>query len=54
MTRPLSIAVLLGSVRRERMGIRAAKLVVRELERRGHPVHLVDTHELQLPLIDPM
>lgn len=49
-----SIAVLLGSVRRDRMGSRAAKLVVRELERRGHEVHLVDPLELQLPLLDRM
>jgi NAD(P)H-dependent FMN reductase len=50
----LSIAVLLGSVRRDRMGSRAATLVVRELERRGHTVHLVDPLELQLPLLDRM
>ena len=53
MTR-LSIAVLLGSVRRDRMGPRAARLVVRELERRGHSVELVDPLELQLPLLDRM
>jgi NAD(P)H-dependent FMN reductase len=50
----LSIAVLLGSVRRDRMGSRAARLVTRELERRGHTVHLVDPLELQLPLLDRM
>lgn len=50
----LSIAVLLGSVRRDRMGARASKLVTRELERRGHAVHLVDPLELQLPLLDRM
>ena len=50
----LSIAVLLGSVRRDRVGSRAARLVVRELERRGHTVHLVDPLELQLPLLDRM
>ncbi|MFL6746383.1 MAG: NAD(P)H-dependent oxidoreductase, partial [Sphingomicrobium sp.] len=49
-----SIAVLLGSVRRDRMGSRAATLVVRELERRGHDVHLVDPLDLQLPLLDRM
>ena len=52
--RCLKIAVLLGSVRRDRMGSRASKLVVRELERRGHKVHLVDPIELQLPLLDRM
>ncbi|MFL6768401.1 MAG: NADPH-dependent FMN reductase [Sphingomicrobium sp.] len=50
----LSIAVLLGSVRRDRMGGRASTLVTRELERRGHMVHLVDPLELQLPLLDRM
>lgn len=49
-----SIAVLLGSVRRDRMGVRAAQLVVRELKDRGHDVHLVDPLELQLPLLDRM
>ena len=50
----LRIAVLLGSVRRDRVGGRAATLVVRELERRGHQVELVDPLELQLPLLDRM
>ena len=50
----LKIAVLLGSVRRDRLGSRASQLVVRELERRGHEVHLVDPIELQLPLLDRM
>lgn len=50
----LSIAVLLGSVRSDRMGTRASKLIVRELERREHRVELVDPLELQLPLLDRM
>jgi NAD(P)H-dependent FMN reductase len=50
----LKIAVLLGSVRRDRVGTRASTLVVRELERRGHMVDLVDPLELQLPLLDRM
>src|SRR5690348_5485238 len=49
-----SIAVILGSVRRDRMGDRAAQLVIRELRDRGHDVHLVDPLELQLPLLDRM
>ena len=36
------------------MGDRAARLVVEELERRGHDAHLVDPLELQLPLLDRM
>lgn len=50
----LSIAVLLGSVRRDRMGIRASHLIVRVLEERGHVVELIDPLELQLPLLDRM
>jgi NAD(P)H-dependent FMN reductase len=50
----LRIAVLLGSVRSDRMGTRASKLVIRELERRGHRVELIDPLELQLPLLDRM
>ena len=52
--RSLSIAILLGSMRRDRMGPRAARLVIRELERRGHVVHLVDPLDLQLPVLDRM
>jgi NAD(P)H-dependent FMN reductase len=54
MTKKLSVAVLLGSVRRDRMGSRAARLVTRELQRRGHDVHVVDPLELKLPLLDRM
>jgi NAD(P)H-dependent FMN reductase len=50
----LTIPVLLGSVRRDRAGPRAAALVMRELERRGHAPVLVDPLELQLPLLDRM
>jgi NAD(P)H-dependent FMN reductase len=50
----LSIAVLLGSVRRDRTGTRASKLIVRQLELRGHQVELIDPLELQLPLLDRM
>jgi NAD(P)H-dependent FMN reductase len=50
----MDFAVLLGSMRRDRVGPRAAKLVIRELERRGHVAHLVDPLELQLPLLDRM
>ena len=50
----LDITVLLGSVRRDRVGTRAGKLIIRELERRGHYVQLVDPLEVQLPLLDRM
>jgi NAD(P)H-dependent FMN reductase len=48
------VAVLLGSVRSERMGIRAAKWTVAQLEKRGHEAVLVDAAELKLPLLDKM
>ncbi len=48
------VAVLLGSVRSERMGIRAAKWAVAQLEKRGHEAVLVDAAELKLPLLDKM
>jgi NAD(P)H-dependent FMN reductase len=50
----LTIPVLLGSVRRDRQGIRAARLVVKALQDRGHEPVLVDPMELQLPLLDRM
>jgi NAD(P)H-dependent FMN reductase len=48
------VAVLLGSVRSDRMGDRAAKWVVSQLEARGHKAVLVDAAELKLPLLDKM
>jgi NAD(P)H-dependent FMN reductase len=50
----LHLAILLGSMRRDRMGIRAARFVLRTLEERGHKATLVDAMELQLPLLDRM
>ncbi len=48
------VAVLLGSVRSERMGDRAAKWAIAQLEARGHEAVLVDAAELKLPLLDKM
>ena len=50
----LTIPVLLGSVRRDRMGIRAARLVVTAIQAQGHDPVLVDPLDLQLPLLDRM
>lgn len=50
----LSIAVLLGSMRRDRIGIRPARFVLAEAARRGHRATLVDALELGLPLLDRM
>jgi NAD(P)H-dependent FMN reductase len=50
----LTIPILYGSVRRDRMGLRAAHFVTAALEARGHRPVLVDALELQLPLLDRM
>lgn len=48
------IAVIYGSARRDRQGIKAARFMVRQLEKRGHDVKLVDTQEYELPQLDWM
>jgi NAD(P)H-dependent FMN reductase len=50
----LNTAVLYGSERRARQGIKAARFVVRKLEARGHDVTLVDTKACSLPMLDLM
>ena len=51
---PLNILVILGSVRRERLGLRVARFVVAKLAARGHTVTLIDPAEYPLPLLDRM
>jgi len=48
------VAVLLGSVRSERLGDRAAKWVIAQLHARGHKAVLVDAATLKLPILDKM
>lgn len=50
----LVVPVILGSVRSDRQGIKAARYIVRRLEERGHEAVLVDPLEKQLPLLDRM
>lgn len=50
----LKVAVLYGSVRQDRQGIRAARFIEARLKARGHDVTLVDPMELRLPLLDRM
>lgn len=50
----LVVPVILGSVRSDRQGIRAARFLVGALESRGHQAPLVDPAELKLPLLDRM
>ena len=48
------VAVLQGSVRTDRMGDRAARWVIAQLEARGHEAVLVDAGTLALPILDKM
>jgi NAD(P)H-dependent FMN reductase len=50
----LQFAVLYGSVRSDRQGIRAARFILRQLEGRGHAATLIDPLEVRLPLLDRM
>ena len=53
-TTPLNVAVIYGSARRDRQGIKAARFIVRKLEERDHAVSLIDSKEYHLPLLDLM
>ena len=48
------IAVIVGSVRSERNGIKVSKWIKKRLEERNHEVFLIDPAELNLPLLDKM
>jgi NAD(P)H-dependent FMN reductase len=48
------VAVLLGSMRSERLGSRAAKWAIAQLQARGHEAVLVDAKALDLPILDKM
>ena len=50
----LRFAVLYGSVRTERQGIKAARFIMDQLGRRGHEATLIDPLEIRLPLLDRM
>ncbi len=50
----MRFAVLYGSTRRHRQGIKAARFLVRMLEARGHHVDLLDAMALDLPMLDLM
>lgn len=50
----LLVPVILGSVRSERQGIKAANFIIARLRERGHEPVLVDPMELDLPLLDKM
>lgn len=51
---PLLMPVILGSVRSDRQGMKAARFIIRHLEGRGYTAPLVDPLKLKLPLLDRM
>src|SRR5215203_941125 len=48
------IAIIVGSVRQNRQGIKVARWMEEKLKDRGHIVYLIDPLELDLPLLDKM
>ena len=50
----MRVAIIYGSVRSERQGIKAARFIERKLVERGHDVTLIDPKEYALPLLDRM
>lgn len=50
----LKTAVIYGSARHHRQGIKAARFIVTRLEERGHAVTLVDSMAYDLPMLDKM
>ena len=48
------IALIVGSVRRERQGIKVARWMEEKLKSRNHTVFFIDPLELNLPLLDKM
>jgi len=48
------IAVIVGSVRQDRQGIKVARWIEKKLKERNHVVYFIDPLELDLPLLDRM
>lgn len=48
----MKIAVILGSVREQRQGIKAARFIVNVLKERKHDVELIDPMVYELPLLN--
>jgi NAD(P)H-dependent FMN reductase len=49
-----TIAVFVGSVRRDRKGIRVARWIEKKLIERKHKVYFIDPMDINLPLLDRM
>src|ERR671924_712488 len=49
-----NIALIVGSVRRDRQGIKVARWIEEKLKNRNHVIFFIDPLELHLPLLDRM
>jgi len=49
-----NIAVIIGSVRRDRQGIKVGRWIEQKLKDRSHTVFFIDPMELDLPILDRM
>lgn len=50
----LNFAIVYGSVRSGRQGIKAARFIINQIKARGHQATLIDPVKYQLPLLDKM
>jgi len=50
----MKIAVIYGSSRSDRQGIKAAKFIIKQLEKHNVDTTLIDTKEYELPFLDKM
>ncbi|MFO7790391.1 MAG: NAD(P)H-dependent oxidoreductase [Bacteroidales bacterium] len=50
----MKVAVIYGSNRTERQGIKAAKFILNKLDKRNYDTVFIDTMEFNLPLLDKM
>jgi NAD(P)H-dependent FMN reductase len=50
----MTTAVLYGSVRDARQGIRAAKYIAHKIKERGHTIHFIDVLDYPLPFLNKM
>ena len=48
------LAVIVGSVRRDRQGIKVARWIEKKLQGRNHIIYFIDPVKLELPLLDRM
>ncbi|MDH3361704.1 MAG: NAD(P)H-dependent oxidoreductase [Nitrosopumilus sp.] len=50
----MNIAIILGSVRQDRNGVKVSHWITKKIAKRGHRTMLVDPMQLDLPILDKM